>query len=143
MSPAPPYCSCFLEETARPPFFQHSFPSLLPIPSLPLLPFLPSPSSSFLLSSFLLLPCTGKCYVVSNQKSLAQCMESLTQKLHPGVVINFQKIGGVSPPSSSTAHAAREATPMETDEKGTYTCTQTMLGAEYKWASLVPRPFPF
>ena len=47
-------------------------------------------------------------------------MESLTQKLHPGVVINFQKIGGVSPPSSSTAHAAREATPMETDEKGTY-----------------------
>ena len=45
-------------------------------------------------------------------------MESLTQKLHPGVVINFQKIGGVSPPSGSTAHAAREATPMETEEKG-------------------------
>ena len=27
-------------------------------------------------------------------------MESLTQKLHPGVVVNLQKIGGCSPNSS-------------------------------------------
>lgn len=33
----------------------------------------------------------GKCYVVSNQKSLVQSIESLTQKLHPGVILNFQK----------------------------------------------------
>ena len=39
----------------------------------------------------------GKCYVVSSQKSLVQCMENLTQKLHPGVVVSFQKIGGASP----------------------------------------------
>ena len=35
--------------------------------------------------------------MVTNQKSLAQCMESLTQKLQPGVVINFQKIRGKTP----------------------------------------------
>ena len=35
--------------------------------------------------------------MVANQKSLAQSMESLTQKLQPGVVINFQKIGGTTP----------------------------------------------
>ena len=60
----------------------------------------------------------GKSYVVSNQKSLAQCMESLTQKLHPGVVINFRKIGGVSSPNNGAALAVREDTPMEIDEKG-------------------------
>ena len=35
--------------------------------------------------------------MVTNQKSMVQCMESLTQKLQPGVVLNFQKIRGNSP----------------------------------------------
>ena len=35
---------------------------------------------------------TGKSYVVSSQRSINQCMESLTQKLHPGVVVHFQKM---------------------------------------------------
>ena len=35
----------------------------------------------------------GKCYTATNQKSLSQCMESLCQKLTPGVVLNFRKIG--------------------------------------------------
>lgn len=34
----------------------------------------------------------GKSYVVSSQRSINQCMESLTQKLHPGVVLHFQKM---------------------------------------------------
>eukprot|EP00731_Ephydatia_muelleri_P030070 Em0021g593a len=34
----------------------------------------------------------GKGYTVVDQKSLTQCMESLTQKLYPGVVIHFQKL---------------------------------------------------
>ena len=38
----------------------------------------------------------GKCYTVMDQKSLTQCMESLTQKLHPGVVIHFQKLNSVT-----------------------------------------------
>ena len=42
----------------------------------------------------------GKCYLAVNQKTLVQCLESISQKLHPGVVINFQKIGGCSPNSS-------------------------------------------
>ena len=37
--------------------------------------------------------CTGKCYSSVNLKSLSQIMESLCQKLHPGVVLNFRKIG--------------------------------------------------
>ena len=43
----------------------------------------------------------GKCYVITNQKSMVQCMESLTQKLHPGVVLYFQKIGGAPPLNNS------------------------------------------
>lgn len=35
----------------------------------------------------------GKCYSSVNLKSLSQIMESLCQKLHPGVVLNFRKIG--------------------------------------------------
>jgi hypothetical protein len=42
----------------------------------------------------------GKCYLAVNQKTLVQSLESISQKLHPGVVINFQKIGGCSPNSS-------------------------------------------
>ena len=34
----------------------------------------------------------GKCYVVNTHKSLVQSVESLTQKLHPGVVVNFQRL---------------------------------------------------
>ena len=51
-------------------------------------------------------------------------MESLTQKLHPGVVINFRKIGGVSSPNNGVAQAVRDATPMEIDEKGISICVQ-------------------
>lgn len=40
---------------------------------------------------------SGKSYVVTNQKSLVQSMESLIQKLQPGVVVNFQKIRGSTP----------------------------------------------
>ena len=47
---------------------------------------------------------TGKSYVVTNQKSLAQSMESLTQKLQPGVVIHFKKIGGVPSPPRNGEH---------------------------------------
>ena len=36
---------------------------------------------------------SGKCYTAANPKSLSQCMESLTQKLHPGVVVNFRRRG--------------------------------------------------
>ena len=42
----------------------------------------------------------GKSYVLTSQKSLVQCMESLTQKLQPGVVISFKKIGSKSSPSA-------------------------------------------
>ena len=49
---------------------------------------------------------------------MVQCMESLTQKLHPGVVINWKKIGGA--PSSTNGNGARESdspapVPMEID----------------------------
>lgn len=53
----------------------------------------------------------GKCYVVSSQKLLMQCMENLTQKLHPGVVVNFQRMGGASPTPPP------DAIPMEVNGK--------------------------
>ena len=93
-------------------------PSSLSLPPLPPPSLLPPPSSLPLppLPSFLTpsLPhsLTGKCYVVSNQKSLVQCMESLTQKLHPGVVVNFQKIGGSSPSNNDNSVPI----PMEIDQ---------------------------
>ncbi len=49
----------------------------------------------------------GKCYVVISHKSLVQSMESLTQKLHPGVVVNFQ--------STSMLNGQSEPVPMELD----------------------------
>lgn len=63
----------------------------------------------------------GKCYVVSTQKSLVQCMESLTQKLHPGVVINWRRIGDAPPPGNSNNNGTREVNspapvPMEIDQ---------------------------
>ena len=44
----------------------------------------------------------GKCYKCSSQKSVAQALESLAQKVQCGVVINFEKIGGADslPPPS-------------------------------------------
>ncbi len=44
--------------------------------------------------------------MVATQKSLVQCMESLTLKLHPGVVINWKRIGGA--PASGTNNGSRE-----------------------------------
>ena len=66
---------------------------------------------------------TGKCYLATNKKTLVQAMESLTQKLHPGVVINFQKIGGSSPNSSiglGSKDVSRSNTPLDM-EIGKYT----------------------
>ena len=40
--------------------------------------------------------------MTATQKSLVQAMESLTQKLHPGVVLNFRKLGGVPVQNAST-----------------------------------------
>lgn len=57
----------------------------------------------------------GKCYVVLNQKSLVQSMESLTQKLHPGVVLNFQKTGG-----NDIVNGHQEPVPMEIDGECTF-----------------------
>ena len=54
----------------------------------------------------------GKGYVVLNQKSLVQSMESLIQKLHPGVVVNFQKTGG-----NNMVNGHQEPVPMEIDGK--------------------------
>ena len=59
-------------------------------------------------------PPPGKCYVVASQKSLVKCMESLTQKLHPGVVVNFLKVG-----ANGSSLPGNEATPMEIDDIGT------------------------
>jgi hypothetical protein len=62
----------------------------------------------------------GKCYLATNQKTLVQAMESLCQKLHPGVVVHFQKIGGSSPSNSlapGSKDISRSNTPiaMETE----------------------------
>ena len=38
---------------------------------------------------------SGKCYKVTSPKSMGQALESLTQKVQCGVVINFEKLGGV------------------------------------------------
>ena len=80
-----------------------SLPPFLP-PSLP--PFLPSLPPS--------LPLSGKCYTAVNQKSLVQVMESLTQKLYPGVVINFMKIGGASPSNPGSKDRSNTPIAMET-----------------------------
>lgn len=65
----------------------------------------------------------GKCYVITNQKSMVQCMESLTQKLHPGVVLYFKKIGGVPPlDNSGSGHStpvSMEVDPPEEPGRGT------------------------
>ncbi len=53
--------------------------------------------------------------MVSTQKSLVQCMESLTQKLHPGVVINWRRIGD-APPSGNGARDSPAPVPMEIDQ---------------------------
>ena len=39
------------------------------------------------------LSLAGKCYTAVNSKSLSQCVESLAQKLHPGVVVNLRRRG--------------------------------------------------
>ena len=44
-------------------------------------------------NSFQCLFFTGRSYVVTTQRSLIMCIESLVQKCQSGVVINFEKIG--------------------------------------------------
>ena len=36
---------------------------------------------------------TGRSYVITSQKILMQSLESIAQKIQPGVVIQFEKIG--------------------------------------------------
>ena len=40
----------------------------------------------------------GRSYAVTSQRMLHQCIDSLVQKLHSGVVIHFEKIGPEPPP---------------------------------------------
>lgn len=61
----------------------------------------------------------GKAYVVSTHKSLMQSMESLTQKLHPGVVVNFQR--------TSAVNGQTEAVPMELDGGDACSLTEQCL----------------
>ncbi len=63
--------------------------------------------------------------MVTNQKSMVQCMESLSLKLQPGVVINFQKIRGNSPLNE-------EQEPMEVNGTSlrVFTCVQIGLSTE-------------
>lgn len=53
----------------------------------------------------------GKCYTGTNAKSLSQCMESVSQKLHQGVVLNFRKIGSEEERSLSSARETPGKTP--------------------------------
>ena len=39
----------------------------------------------------------GRSYLISTQRMLFQCLESLVAKMQPGVVINFEKIGNDPP----------------------------------------------
>jgi hypothetical protein len=40
----------------------------------------------------------GRSYAVTSQRVLHQCIDSLVQKLQPGVVIHFEKVGPDPPP---------------------------------------------
>ena len=40
----------------------------------------------------------GRSYLISTQRMLYQCLESLVAKIQPGVVLNFEKFGN-DPPS--------------------------------------------
>lgn len=35
----------------------------------------------------------GRSYLISSQRMLFQCLESLVAKIQPGVVVNFEKFG--------------------------------------------------
>ncbi len=37
--------------------------------------------------------CSGRSYLIMSKVALNQCIESLTQKCQPGVVVHFEKIG--------------------------------------------------
>lgn len=54
----------------------------------------------------------GRCYTGTNAKSLSQSMESISQKLHQGVVLNFRKIG------SEHQDGGDEAMPNNRDLRG-------------------------
>ena len=59
----------------------------------------------------------GKSYVISSQKSMHQCVESLIQKLTPGVVLHFQKMPvSLAVPSKHMIQVGRASpVPMETE----------------------------
>jgi integrator complex subunit 6 len=40
----------------------------------------------------------GRSYLISSQRMLYQCLESLVAKIQPGVVMNFEKFGNDPPP---------------------------------------------
>ncbi|XP_013400785.1 integrator complex subunit 6 [Lingula anatina] len=45
----------------------------------------------------------GRSYCISNHRMLVQCLESVVQKVQPGVVINFEKIGADPSPVNTEA----------------------------------------
>ena len=46
----------------------------------------------------------GRSYLISSQRVLYQCLESLVTKIQPGVVINFEKYGPDPPLLKSKSH---------------------------------------
>lgn len=40
----------------------------------------------------------GRSYLISSQRMLLQCLESLVTKIQAGVIINFEKYGNDPPP---------------------------------------------
>ena len=65
---------------------------------------------------YVFMSSSGRSYSVGSQKSLVQSLESITQKLHPGVVVCFRKIG-YNPSESSQAVASDLPFPTDTSER--------------------------
>jgi len=61
--------------------------------------------------SLLCFVLAGRSYSVFSQRMLNQCLESLVQKIHSGVVINFEKTGPDPPPIEGESPCTRDPTP--------------------------------
>ena len=55
----------------------------------------------YTLTSVVVSSSAGKCYSVTSQKSLIKSLEAIAQKMHPGVVVCFRKIGFTPPEEGS------------------------------------------
>ena len=51
----------------------------------------------------------GRSYLISSQRMLYQCLESLVSKIQPGVVVNFEKYGN-DPPAVKSKHFLKTIT---------------------------------